>query len=124
MFVKVKNTNRLSGLFEIERQTGKLKVMKSLDREQVSKYLLKIRAEKILSHRGRRAVPGRYENVRLAFDETIVSIEVADENDNPPLFQNGDEKPIIAAVPLDASYGFEILKIKVGRSYRFCVVHC
>lgn len=46
----------------------------------------------------------------LAYDETFVSILVEDENDNAPVFANKG-KPIVSAVPLEASFGYEIARV-------------
>lgn len=47
----------------------------------------------------------------IAFDETVVSIKVGDENDNSPVFEHGG-KPIVAAVPLEASFGYQVARVK------------
>lgn len=50
------------------------------------------------------------QNFHLAYDETFVSIIVEDENDNGPVFGNKG-KPIVSAVPLEASFGYEIARV-------------
>jgi len=50
------------------------------------------------------------QNFHLAYDETFVSILVEDENDNAPVFANKG-KPIVSAVPLEASFGYEIARV-------------
>lgn len=50
------------------------------------------------------------QNFHLAYDETFVSIIVEDENDNAPVFANKG-KPIVSAVPLEASFGYEIARV-------------
>lgn len=52
-------------------------------------------------------------NNHLAFDEALVVVHVEDENDNSPQFDNGDN-PIVAAVPLEASFGFKVVKVNVS----------
>ncbi|XP_023209390.1 protocadherin Fat 4-like, partial [Centruroides sculpturatus] len=47
----------------------------------------------------------------LAYDEALVVIEVGDENDNPPIFETNG-KPVVAAVPLEASFGYQVVKLK------------
>ncbi|OQR76891.1 protocadherin Fat 4-like [Tropilaelaps mercedesae] len=47
----------------------------------------------------------------IAFDETVVSIKVGDENDNSPVFEHGG-KPIVAAVPLEASFGYQVARVR------------
>lgn len=50
------------------------------------------------------------QSFHLAYDETFVSIIVDDENDNAPVFAN-KAKPIVSAVPLEASFGYEIARV-------------
>jgi hypothetical protein len=38
---------------------------------------------------------------------------VFDENDNSPVFENKG-RPIIAAVPLEASFGYQVVKLTVS----------
>lgn len=49
-------------------------------------------------------------NVHLAYDETLIHIVVEDENDNAPVFSNKG-KPIVAAIPLEASFGYEVARV-------------
>lgn len=56
------------------------------------------------------------ESYHLAFDEALVVIEVGDENDNAPVFEV-QGRPIVAAVPLEASFGYQVLRISVCLSY-------
>lgn len=53
------------------------------------------------------------ESYHLAFDEALVVIEVGDENDNAPVFEV-QGRPIVAAVPLEASFGYQVLRISVS----------
>ncbi|XP_013781091.1 cadherin-89D-like, partial [Limulus polyphemus] len=102
----------INGLFTIEAQTGLLVLTATLDREQRSKFFLKIRAEDFALKRYGRSVGLRQlESYYLAYDETLVLVTVGDENDNVPVFENGAQ-PVIAAVPLEATYGFEITRVK------------
>ncbi|CAL1272163.1 unnamed protein product [Larinioides sclopetarius] len=104
-----------NGLFVMEADTGRLTVTASLDREKRDRYSLKVRAENVGRHRfGReisRSGPIRStESYHLAFDEALVVIEVGDENDNAPVFEV-QGRPIVAAVPLEASFGYQVLRI-------------
>ena len=53
------------------------------------------------------------QSYHLAFDETFVSINVEDENDCAPVFTNKN-KPIVSAIPLEASFGYEIARVTVS----------
>ena len=53
------------------------------------------------------------QNNHLAYDEALVVIHVMDENDNSPIFDNND-RPIVAAIPLEASFGFKVVKVNVS----------
>lgn len=95
-------------------------VMRSLDREQKETYHLKIKAENLIHHRvGKRSLAGNLKsqtdpnNFHLAFDETLVVVSVGDENDNPPIFEN-QGKPAVAAIPLEAAFGYQVIKLTVS----------
>jgi len=114
--------NDYSGLFRVESDTGRLMVMRSLDRESRDLYTLKVKAEPSEHRRvGKRDTSSSSssrssstrdiaQNHHLAFDETLVLVRVADENDNSPIFDNRG-KPVVAAVPLEASFGFQVTKV-------------
>lgn len=100
-------------LFKIEHDTGRLIVTRSLDREQKNNYKLKVR-ENYVNDRHKRAVPVNEKyvnsfNEHLAFDESLIVVEVLDENDSIPKFVHGNS-PIVAAVPLEASFGYVVTK--------------
>nr|XP_027203228.1 protocadherin Fat 4-like [Dermatophagoides pteronyssinus] len=124
------------GTFKIEHENGRLLLMKSLDREKKDVYHLKIKAENVIHHRrvGRdisttiidqnqqqqhhyhhqalyqHLTTTENQNNHLAYDEALVVIHVMDENDNSPIFDNND-RPIVAAIPLEASFGFKVVKV-------------
>ncbi|KAI2804340.1 hypothetical protein BLOT_003322, partial [Blomia tropicalis] len=106
------------GTFKIEPENGRLILTKSLDREKKDIYHLKIKAENMIHRRVGRDINALYQhltstenhNNHLAFDEALVVVHVEDENDNSPQFDNGDN-PIVAAVPLEASFGFKVVKV-------------
>lgn len=109
------------GTFKIEHENGRLLLMKSLDREKKDVYHLKVKAENVIHRRlGRRDINALYQhlataeshNNHLAYDEALVVVHVLDENDNSPIFENKD-RPIVAAVPLEASFGFKVVKATV-----------
>ena len=105
-------------------------VTRSLDRETQSVYNIKVKAESYETRRlGKRdtrsssrssahaipsspSVPNDNSSYHLAFDEVLVVVQVGDENDNSPVFENRG-RPIVAAVPLEASFGFQVVKITV-----------
>lgn len=58
------------------------------------------------------SVPNDNSSYHLAFDEVLVVVQVGDENDNSPIFENRG-RPIVAAVPLEAAFGFQVVKITV-----------
>lgn len=95
-------------------------LLKSLDREKKDIYHLKIKAENMIHRRVGRDIKALYQqltsteshNNHLAYDEALVVVHVHDENDNPPIFANKDQ-PIVAAVPLEASFGFKVVKVTV-----------
>lgn len=109
-------------MFKIETETGRLTVMRSLDREAKDTFNLKIKAENLIHRRlGKRETfeGSRYQNdsnlnYHLAFDEALVVVNVGDENDNSPVFKNRG-KPVVAAVPLEASFGYQVVKLTVSR---------
>jgi hypothetical protein len=106
------------GLFKIEPDSGRLMVQRSLDREVQSVYRLKVKAETASTLRQRRHLDDTFTeahqsvNEHLAFDETMVIVNIEDENDNAPVFANGN-RPIVAAVPLEANFGYDVTKITV-----------
>ena len=111
--------NDYKALFKIEQETGRLMVMRSLDREKRDMYSLKIKGESYENRRGKRDLRSKTSTTtaqemaqsnHLAFDETLVIVHVADENDNSPVFDNKG-KPVVAAVPLEASFGYQVTKV-------------
>ena len=105
-----------AGLFKIEAETGRLMVTRSLDREARDLYNVKIKAETYESRRSlgkREAIPSAARSsYHLGFDEALVVVHVTDENDNSPVFENKG-KPIVAAVPLEATFGYQIARVSV-----------
>ncbi|XP_037269642.2 protocadherin Fat 3 isoform X1 [Rhipicephalus microplus] len=110
--------NNYNGLFAIEPDTGRLSVTSSLDREAIPKYVVKVRAmnkkrvgravrESAAAKKGKKS---EEESAHVAFDEALVVVNVGDENDNSPVFDH-QGKPIVAAVPLEASFGYQVTKL-------------
>lgn len=96
---------------------GILWLTKTLDREEVSQYTLKIRAEPVAPRRPRNGksmqlmypvTDDRIEN--LEENEVRVVVKVLDVNDHSPVFkENG---PIIAVIPETVKYGYNVLKVQ------------
>lgn len=103
--------NDFKGLFRIESETGRLFVTRSLDRERKEMYNLKIKAENVIHRRVGRDLSHLPDiNYHLAYDEALVVVNIQDENDNHPVFENKG-RPIVAAVPLEASFGYQVVKV-------------
>ncbi|EEC18238.1 cadherin-repeats domain-containing protein [Ixodes scapularis] len=109
--------NNYNGLFAIEPDTGRLSVTSSLDREAMSKYVVKVRAmnkkrvgRAVRDNAAKRNKKPEEDTAHVAFDEALVVVNVGDENDNSPVFDH-QGKPIVAAVPLEASFGYQVTKL-------------
>ncbi|KAG0424080.1 hypothetical protein HPB47_000170 [Ixodes persulcatus] len=109
--------NNYNGLFAIEPDTGRLSVTSSLDREAMSKYVVKVRAmnkkrvgRAVRDNVAKRNKKPEEDTAHVAFDEALVVVNVGDENDNSPVFDH-QGKPIVAAVPLEASFGYQVTKL-------------
>ncbi|NXN18284.1 CELR3 protein, partial [Indicator maculatus] len=93
------------GMFRVNSSTGKLMTTKSLDREMVDSYELKI----IATDSGK---PSQYASL-------VVSITVEDENDNPPVFpqklysvtvkENEPPHMILSAAATDEDTGYNAI---------------
>ncbi|GAB6033159.1 hypothetical protein CHUAL_012768 [Chamberlinius hualienensis] len=84
------------GPFKIEKYTGYLIVGAPLDRETVSKFKVEV-------HAIDSGIPQLSSSV-------IINIEVADTNDNPPIFSSNNYTAIVRE---DRDLGFTILKLTV-----------
>ncbi|GAB6027814.1 hypothetical protein CHUAL_002044 [Chamberlinius hualienensis] len=111
--------NTYGGLFTIDPTTGKVTVTKSLDRETKAQYHLRIRADNFNNGRHHRASGNGNqdaENVDLTYvpsNEALLTVNVGDENDNPPVFLDLSKgKPIVVAVTSDVNFGHQILRLK------------
>lgn len=98
---------------------GILWLTKSLDREHVDSYSLKIHADIVAPRRPRNGksmqmmypvTDDRIDN--LTENEVRVVVKVLDVNDHIPLFkENG---PIIAVIPDTVKYGYNVLKVQAA----------
>ncbi|XP_055381122.1 cadherin-89D [Condylostylus longicornis] len=101
--------------FEIDEHTGVIRVTKSLDREEIEAYRLKIRADRV----GREArtytqmmYPVSGDRIQgLQENEVRVVIRVGDENDNTPKFR-GNGRPIVTIIPNTANFGFPVTTVE------------
>ncbi|CAO1442494.1 unnamed protein product [Diamesa serratosioi] len=94
---------------------GVLWLMKSLDREELDFYQLRIKAEVQRTKRRGKSLQMMYPVTddrinNLANNEVRVMVKVLDQNDHSPLFrENG---PIIAVIPDTVTYGYNVLRVE------------
>ena len=89
--------------FRIDSETGVLSVGGLLDREMIANYVLEVEARD-------NGVPSLASNV-------LVTIEISDANDNPPVFSQANYTAIAQE---DKPLGFTILKLQVIDKARTC----
>ncbi|XP_054036153.1 protocadherin Fat 4-like [Dryobates pubescens] len=104
-FITYSLQDDFDGMFHVNSSTGKLMTKKSLDREMVDSYELKI----IATDSGK---PSQYASL-------VVSITVEDENDNPPVFpqklytvtvkENEPPHVILSAAATDEDIGYNAI---------------
>lgn len=94
---------------------GVLWLMKSLDREELDFYQLRIKADVQRTKRRGKSLQMMYPVTddrinNLAENEVRVMVKVLDQNDHSPLFrENG---PIIAVIPDTVTYGYNVLRVE------------
>jgi len=101
--------------FSIDSKNGSLYLMTEIDRETRDRYEAKVRVDRLKLGRGMPVMiyPVVGERLNgLAPNEARVVVRVKDVNDNAPRFKTKD-RPIIAAIPTTAHYGYEIVKVEV-----------
>ncbi|EDW81089.2 uncharacterized protein Dwil_GK11870 [Drosophila willistoni] len=100
--------------FEYDAKNMLLYALKSFDREHISRYQLRIRADR-LSREARNYAKVSYPVVDeriegLSPNECRILVHITDENDNPPKFR-GNGQPIVAVLPRSASFGYPVTRV-------------
>ncbi|XP_039495074.1 cadherin-89D [Drosophila santomea] len=100
--------------FEYDAKNMLLYALKPFDREHISRYQLRIRADR-LSREARNYARVSYPVVDeriegLSLNECRILVHIADENDNAPKFR-GNGQPIVAVLPLSASFGHPVTRV-------------
>ncbi|KAI5749559.1 hypothetical protein M8J76_008291 [Diaphorina citri] len=105
--------NEHNEFFTVDPYNGSLYLVVSPDREQIGELTVTVRVDKI-SRRGKTLqmiYPLRPESLNnLGPNEVKIIVRVLDANDNGPRFV-GNGRPIVAAIPSSATYGFPIAKL-------------
>ncbi|XP_043259305.1 cadherin-89D [Colletes gigas] len=100
--------------FSIDPRNGSLYLMMDVDREVNDRYEAKVRVDRVKIGRGMPVMiyPVVGERLNgLAPNEARVVVRVKDVNDNAPRFKSKG-RPILAAVPTTAHYGYEVVKVE------------
>ncbi|KAH8236536.1 hypothetical protein KR026_004495, partial [Drosophila bipectinata] len=100
--------------FEYDAKNMLLYALKPFDREHISRYQLRIRADR-LSREARNFARVSYPVVDeriegLSPNECRILVHITDENDNAPKFR-GNGQPIVAVLPRSASFGYPVTKV-------------
>ncbi|GLH03452.1 Cadherin-89D [Gryllus bimaculatus] len=103
-----------SKMFEVDPNNGTLYLVSSPDREKKSRLEVKVKAESVKKGRALPVMlypvhPDRFAD--LAPNEVKIIVHVKDVNDNPPRFPSNG-RPIVAAIPTTANYGYQILRLQ------------
>lgn len=101
--------------FSIDPKNGSLYLTTEIDREVRDRYETKVRVDRLKLSRGMPVMiyPVVGERLNgLAPNEARVVVRVKDVNDNVPRFKTKD-RPILAAIPTTAHYGYEVVKVEV-----------
>ncbi|EDW16201.1 cadherin-89D [Drosophila mojavensis] len=100
--------------FEYDAKNMLLYALKSFDREHISRYQLRVRADRISReprNYAKVAYPVVDERVEgLTPNECRIVVRIADENDNSPKFR-GNGQPIVAVLPRSASFGYHVTRV-------------
>lgn len=101
--------------FAIDPLNGTLYLIKPLDREMRDLYEIKVRVDRV---KNGRALPSMIYPVLgdrlngLELNEAKIIVRVKDVNDNVPRFRSNG-RPMLAAIPTTAHYGYEIIRVEV-----------
>lgn len=101
--------------FSVDPKNGSLYLMTEIDRETRDRYEAKVRVDRLKMGRGMPVMiyPVVGERLNgLAPNEARVIVRIKDVNDNAPRFKSRD-RPILAAIPTTAHYGYEVVKVEV-----------
>ncbi|XP_050312281.1 cadherin-89D isoform X2 [Anthonomus grandis grandis] len=113
--VSVKNSD-IKECFSIDPRNGTLFITKSPDREKKALYELVVRLDQYKVGRDMTVMVYPVTNERLGnlgLNEVKVIVRITDLNDNPPKFMVTG-RPIVAAIPTTAGYGYEVLRLQAS----------
>lgn len=131
--VNEKNSD-IKDMFRIDPKNGTLYVIQSPDREKKAHYELVVRLDQYKLGRDMTVMVYPVTNERLGnlgwkfslsllwtfntrlfvgLNEVKVIVRITDVNDNPPKFMSTG-RPIVAAIPATAGYGYEVIRLQVG----------
>lgn len=104
--------------FSVNPKNGSLYLMTEIDREIKDQYEVKARVDKLARDMPVMIYPVVDERLNgLAPNEVKIIVRVKDVNDNAPKFKSKD-RPILAAIPTSAHYGYEVVKVEVNIQYK------
>lgn len=101
--------------FSVDPKNGSLYLITEIDREARDRYETKVRVDRLKIGRGMPVMIYPIVGERLnglAPNEARVVVRVKDVNDNAPRFKSKG-RPILAAIPTTAHYGYEVVKVEV-----------
>lgn len=113
--IVIEDDDYVQDTFQIDAKSGKLYVLKQLDREEKDFYSVKLRADKVNTREGRYFATMTYPigSDRLSDlmeNEVRVTIRVTDDNDNSPRFK-GNGRPIVAVIPRNVNFGYPVTQM-------------
>ncbi|XP_078576868.1 protocadherin Fat 4-like isoform X2 [Branchiostoma floridae x Branchiostoma japonicum] len=106
-FYCIRSGNEL-GNFALNNKTGRLHTTRVLDREEMPVYTLTVEAILVNgtggcdSRRRKRAIPA---------NQIVITVEVGDENDNPPVFS---QSSYVKGIPDDAPIGYTVMQLQAS----------
>ncbi|XP_076546955.1 cadherin 89D isoform X2 [Osmia lignaria lignaria] len=110
----VADDNNAREHFSVDPKNGSLYLITDVDREVNDRYEAKVRVDRVKIGRGMPVMiyPVVGERLNgLSPNEARVVVRVKDVNDNAPRFKSKG-RPILAAVPTTAHYGYEVVKVE------------
>ncbi|XP_019620041.1 PREDICTED: protocadherin Fat 4-like [Branchiostoma belcheri] len=103
----IRSGNEL-GNFALNNKTGELYTTRELDREDTAVYTLTVEAILVNgtggcdSRRRKRAIPA---------NQIVITVEVGDQNDNPPVFS---QSSYVKGIPDDAPIGYTVMQLQAS----------